>query len=290
MADDIGNANQLEAEKSMKRNQVCSMWDCCKEYVMSKPLKDAPSHVLEKLHEFLDGIFQEQTFWFTHMLDDTFDEYSLEQYNGCTYIPCPVLILMSCTQILNYQRESGGDKFLDGLNKTLPLGMELEKIVSRIIMKRDSLTKDVRYGDVLKSSFEMWVFASEMMFEQTGNREMNTKRRGLIKKMKEKEIIEMTQGDNVSKTLELLEMVLEGNVPNAFPLTCIGCGIFEKNCKAKKLSLCGRCKNAYYCSKECQVSHWEKHKKDCKKRSKREAQYILSHELIEEKLSRCWQK
>ena len=39
------------------------------------------------------------------------------------------------------------------------------------------------------------------------------------------------------------------------------------NCEEIKrrvdLSVCGRCMVNHYCSRECQVSHWPKHKKDC---------------------------
>jgi hypothetical protein len=30
-----------------------------------------------------------------------------------------------------------------------------------------------------------------------------------------------------------------------------------------KMSKCGRCKRAAYCSKECQRDHWKIHKLDC---------------------------
>src|ERR1700685_4169908 len=43
------------------------------------------------------------------------------------------------------------------------------------------------------------------------------------------------------------------------------------NCRAenKKLYSCGICKNANYCSKECQISHWKiAHKIECPLRSK----------------------
>jgi len=32
-----------------------------------------------------------------------------------------------------------------------------------------------------------------------------------------------------------------------------------------ELKQCGRCKNVSYCSRECQVAHWPKHKIDCTK-------------------------
>ncbi len=42
---------------------------------------------------------------------------------------------------------------------------------------------------------------------------------------------------------------------------CAGCN--EKESDECKLSLCGRCQDTAYCSKECQKSDWAKHKKTC---------------------------
>ena len=41
---------------------------------------------------------------------------------------------------------------------------------------------------------------------------------------------------------------------------CNHCGYIGKEGALQK---CGRCKDAYYCSKECQVEHWKLHKKEC---------------------------
>lgn len=38
-------------------------------------------------------------------------------------------------------------------------------------------------------------------------------------------------------------------------------------CNEKATKRCGRCQNIYYCSKECQVNHWKKHKKTCTKKT-----------------------
>lgn len=40
---------------------------------------------------------------------------------------------------------------------------------------------------------------------------------------------------------------------------CGFCGAEKKN-----LSKCSRCKSVFYCSKECQKSHWKAHKPNCK--------------------------
>lgn len=31
----------------------------------------------------------------------------------------------------------------------------------------------------------------------------------------------------------------------------------------EKMYQCSKCKSVYYCSKECQIQHWKKHKKQC---------------------------
>jgi uncharacterized paraquat-inducible protein A len=40
-----------------------------------------------------------------------------------------------------------------------------------------------------------------------------------------------------------------------------GCSFCEK---PNPMNRCARCKQAMYCSKECQVSHWKDHKSHCK--------------------------
>ena len=49
--------------------------------------------------------------------------------------------------------------------------------------------------------------------------------------------------------------------PSAEAPTEAGCRACGK--KGKPLSMCSRCKKAKYCSRECQVQDWKRHKKDC---------------------------
>jgi hypothetical protein len=46
------------------------------------------------------------------------------------------------------------------------------------------------------------------------------------------------------------------------PYTCSGCNQMPKSRLDNKK--CARCKSVYYCSKECQASHWNEHKLVCK--------------------------
>ena len=52
------------------------------------------------------------------------------------------------------------------------------------------------------------------------------------------------------------------------PLACINYGKFEEE-DGRKHARCGGCLNATYCSKECQLLHWQHHKVDCKANSRR---------------------
>jgi len=53
-------------------------------------------------------------------------------------------------------------------------------------------------------------------------------------------------------------------IKNVHPdLICPVCKIIQKNMKK-----CSRCRNTYYCSRECQTKDWKEHKKVCKKKDK----------------------
>ena len=41
--------------------------------------------------------------------------------------------------------------------------------------------------------------------------------------------------------------------------SCNNCG------KMENLKLCSRCRSVFYCSVDCQRSHWKQHKKTCNK-------------------------
>ena len=43
---------------------------------------------------------------------------------------------------------------------------------------------------------------------------------------------------------------------------CNGCG--RAATRVTPLKTCAKCKQAQYCSKECQIGHWKCHKRDCK--------------------------
>lgn len=48
--------------------------------------------------------------------------------------------------------------------------------------------------------------------------------------------------------------------------SCASCGIHDGNGKEfKKLMKCMGCQSVYYCSSECQKSHWKVHKPECKR-------------------------
>lgn len=46
---------------------------------------------------------------------------------------------------------------------------------------------------------------------------------------------------------------------------CGGCGVWQAHSGGRRLECCGKCRQVYYCGKECQSLHWPEHKASCKK-------------------------
>ena len=49
---------------------------------------------------------------------------------------------------------------------------------------------------------------------------------------------------------------------------CEGCGGQHCDVAAPRLRVCGRCRNASYCSVACQRTHWERHRPECSQHRK----------------------
>lgn len=238
-------------------SRVAEVKEVCKEYVnygvRVRPMQEAPPRVLKILEDFVDEIFQAQHFWMKCMFPTTENENGdvTIQLGFCYFLPLSAFIVVVCTRLLDYQRLAGGKQFIDGLNKTIPLGIEFEKIVSRIITRKDTDKKTEKRDDLALWAYTEWIIMSQKTFVQAGNKEMATKRHNLYRKV----------SNNLSKFAT--DKVLNIEAPSA----CNCCGIFESTVK-NDLRQCSRCMSALYCSKECQVSHWKDHKKHCKKIAK----------------------
>ena len=68
---------------------------------------------------------------------------------------------------------------------------------------------------------------------------------------------------------------------------CAGCGAITSDVQldVSKMRMCGGCQAAYYCSKECQKTHWPEHKKVCVKREKKEKKEEVPEEVPDADLS-----
>jgi hypothetical protein len=67
----------------------------------------------------------------------------------------------------------------------------------------------------------------------------------------------------------------DGTPFNFYAERCKGPGCDKANDELEegaKLQKCAKCKDISYCSKECQKTHWPKHKKECKTPEAREAE------------------
>jgi hypothetical protein len=56
---------------------------------------------------------------------------------------------------------------------------------------------------------------------------------------------------------------LDMSVRSHATFSCAGCGAFDPDLKQ-----CGKCKLAWFCTRECQVKHWPQHKRCCSKLAK----------------------
>ena len=76
-------------------------------------------------------------------------------------------------------------------------------------------------------------------------------------------ILKLAQGGVDSDGQCKKAMVLTEAMPRT-DKTRVCCGCTRVFCRAKNMAKCGRCKISYYCSRECQKSHWKSgHKEFC---------------------------
>lgn len=66
-----------------------------------------------------------------------------------------------------------------------------------------------------------------------------------------------------------------------------------ENCKGseRKMMVCGQCRQAYYCSRECQKKDWKQHKKSCATRKEWRKFFILisiTYPAIHKEYCPCW--
>jgi hypothetical protein len=63
---------------------------------------------------------------------------------------------------------------------------------------------------------------------------------------------------DVSKKIVIFQVKNNCEEPVTQLYSCDECKIFSRSMK-----MCSKCKNCYYCSRECQVANWPTHKKNC---------------------------
>jgi len=66
-----------------------------------------------------------------------------------------------------------------------------------------------------------------------------------------------------SEAYKVFKRVVKYNIPD-FDLSRKFCFICSKIVPVKCMKRCSACRNAYYCSKECQITDWKEHKNECK--------------------------
>lgn len=69
---------------------------------------------------------------------------------------------------------------------------------------------------------------------------------------------------------------------------CNGCN--RRAAVNKEFKCCSKCKRTYYCSKECQVSHWKSHKPDCRRLIELKKKALQNHQKREFRLLQEWER
>lgn len=111
-------------------------------------------------------------------------------------------------------------------------------------------------------------------------------------------LISTSGANTIDKLLDILQAEIDSGIPAPIPewyewsnkrfgprsmgyQKCENRGCFQTDTLSQKLERCGKCKLAFYCSRECQVADWKgRHKKVCKHGSDRRDQHKKVSDLL----------
>mmetsp|Transcript_19836 Transcript_19836/g.29481 ORF Transcript_19836/g.29481 Transcript_19836/m.29481 type:complete len:280 (-) Transcript_19836:89-928(-) len=175
--------------------------------------------------------------------------------HGC--MPDYTTALNIFTFLLMHQSLAGGTEMVDALNKTVLLCEKLNRKTCCVVEHYVDKQHDQAVNTCLHVIDTYALYACNL-YLQVGDKARASE--VFLQRPHTTRQERVTQAEAaVHITMREAEQIQGGE------RACIRCGLFEYNCAPCKHKKCGGCGNALYCSKSCQLKHWEQHKIYCKK-------------------------
>ena len=223
-------------------------------------VKDIPTHIFKQAEDLVD-VFYSESKGEKNAVDWLFSDYVVDDSFRLGNTPHACHAIFVVARFVEYQCTIGGKKLIDCLNRTVKAGDKLLELCQRIYERYPDRTKEV------KNWIGPFICASTNMYLQVGDKKKFAKRIRAVSK----EGLSLWPNfpkplpdQNDDKIWQRYRKLWKCD----FTLACINCGKLEEK-GGKKHTQCGACLNALYCSKECQLLHWQHHKVDCKANSRR---------------------
>ena len=255
---------QIEEAISAMREHQCDNTSTENESYIMMPL-----HVL-RMGESIVDIFHSDSDPHKNIIlqafSDSFEDFSLGEMHR-TPLCCCTLELF--TRVLDCQGRLGGEHLVRGLNKTIIVGEMIKKRCTYLLARCGDIINQDKKAQCIKQ-LVFYAKVALRTFFQVGERQRFGYQIRTYSKYADITLFGLPRDFDVSSSTADDEIWRHQKKVGLHPLAFINYGAYEESGGdvAKKHNKCSRCFNALYCSKECQLKHWEQHKMICKEISK----------------------